>query len=143
MEPLSIAASVVGVLAPALHTVRRLLDDIHNIADAPDTVTLLRDDLVAVDKALTSLQAISDAQWQSLGKTVVEESKAAMTLCLVSCDRFRSTLARWTRHSSGGRLSWKDRANVGFFKQSQMKSMSEQLQSCKITLNSVVSIATL
>jgi hypothetical protein len=143
MEPLSIAASVVGVVAPALQTVRRLLDDIHNITDAPDTITLLRNDLDAVDKALTSLQAVSDAQWQSLGETVVEESKAAMTLCLVSGDRFRSMLARWTRHSNGGRLSWKDRANVGFFKQSQIKSMSDQLQSCKITLASVVSIATL
>jgi hypothetical protein len=56
---------------------------------------------------------------------------------------FRANLQRWTSHSEDGRLSWQDRAKVGFFKQSQIRSMSQQLQSCKITINSVVSIATL
>jgi hypothetical protein len=143
MEPLSIAASVVGVTAPALHCVRRLLDDIQNIIDAPEAVTWLRDDLLTVDNALTSLQTVSDPQWESLGPNVIDKTKAATTSCLIPCDRFRTALARWTRHSGGGRLAWQDRATVGFLKKGQIRSMSEQLQSCKSTLTAVVSIATL
>jgi hypothetical protein len=143
MEPLSIAANVVGVTAPALHGLRLLLDDIHNIVDAPDAVATLRGDLLTIDKALTSLQAITEPQWESLGQSVIQETKSAIDLCSVSCDRLRTALTRWTRHSRDGKLSWRDRATVGFLKQSQMKSLSEQLQACKTTLNSVVGIATL
>jgi hypothetical protein len=143
MEPLSIAASIIGVTAPALHCVRRLLDDIQNIVDAPEAVTWLRGDLQTVDNALTSLQTLSDPQWESLGPNVIDKTKAAMTSCLVSCDKFGTALARWTRHSGGGKLAWQDRATVGFFKKGQITSMSEQLQRCKSTLAAVVSIATL
>ncbi|KAF2174723.1 hypothetical protein K469DRAFT_613557, partial [Zopfia rhizophila CBS 207.26] len=52
-------------------------------------------------------------------------------------------LQRWTRHSEDGKLAWQDRANIGFFKQGEIKTMSEQLQNCKVTINSVVSIATI
>ncbi len=144
MDPLSIAASIVGITAPTLHCVRLLAEDIGKIADAPDAVTALRDDLVALDKALTSLKTISDPQWQSLGESTIDSAKTTMEMCVASCDKFRTALARWTRHSSGdGKLSWRDRAAVGFFKQSQIKSLSEQLQSCKATLGFVVSSATL
>ncbi|KAK4031399.1 hypothetical protein C8A01DRAFT_21371 [Parachaetomium inaequale] len=143
MEPLSVASSVVGVTPPALHCVRHLLDDIQKIIDAPEAVASLRGDLTATDKALISLQTITDSQWKSLGDIVIDESKSAMTLCLSSCERFQTALARWTQHSHNGKLSWRDRAVVGFFKQKQIKSMSEQLQICKTTLTSVVSIATL
>ena len=143
MDPLSIAAGVVGVAVPALHYVRLLVDDLQNIVNAPDAVKLLKDDLLNIDNALTSLQAISDLQWESLGESIVGQSKSAMALCSNSCDKFRTALVRWTRHSNDGKLSWQDRAVVGVFKQGQLKSMSEQLQNCKVTLTSVVSIATL
>jgi hypothetical protein len=113
------------------------------IADAPETLKSLENDLLSVDQALASLQAVSDAQWKSLGETVVSQSKAATTTCKESCDRFRTALSRWTRHSEDGKLSLRDRAMVGFIKQGYVKSMSEQLQQCKLTLTSVVCIATL
>jgi hypothetical protein len=143
MDPLSIAAGVVGIAVPALHCVRLLVDDLQKIANAPDAVKSLKDDLLAVDNALTSLQAISDAQWKSLGENIVSQSKTAMKLCSDSCDKFRTALVRWTRHSTDGKLSWQDRATVGVIKQGQIKSMSQQLQNCKTTLISVASIATL
>ncbi|KAJ4290126.1 hypothetical protein N0V88_006633 [Collariella sp. IMI 366227] len=142
MDPLSVTAAVVGITAPVVHSIHRLSDDIKNIVDAPETLDSLRKDLLFVDQALDSLQAVSDAQWKSLGETVVTQSKAATTSCGESCDRFRTALSRWTRHSENGKLSLRDRAIVGFFKQGYVKSMSEQLQHCQITLTSVVSIAT-
>ena len=143
MDPLSITAGVVGVVVPALHCVRLLVDDLQKIADAPDAVKALKDDLVMVDNALTSLQSVSDVQWKSLGEGVVSLSKNSTQLCSDSCNKFRTALAHWTRHSTNGTLSWQDRATIGLIKQSQIKSMSERLQTCKTTLISVASIATL
>jgi hypothetical protein len=138
MDPLSITAAVVGITAPVVHSIHLLSEDIQKIVDAPETLDSLRKDLLSVDQALASLQAVSDAQWKSLGETVASQSKLATTSCGESCDRFRTALSRWTRHSEDGKLSLRDRAMVGFFKQGYVKSMSEQLQHCKITLTSVV-----
>jgi hypothetical protein len=143
MDPLSVTAAVVGITAPAVHCIHLLLGDLQKIVDAPDTLASLNKDLLSVDQALTSLQAVSDPQWEALGETVVIQSKTATTSCGESCKRFRTDLSRWTRHSEDGKLSLRDRAMVGFFKQGCVKSMSEQLQHCKITLTSVVCIATL
>ncbi|KAK4159492.1 hypothetical protein QBC43DRAFT_129563 [Cladorrhinum sp. PSN259] len=143
MDPLSITAAVIGIAAPAAHCIHLLLGDLQKIVDAPETLASLKRDLLSVDQAVTSLQAVSDPQWELLGETVISQSKAAITSCKESCDRFRVSLGRWTRHSEDGRLSLRDRAMVGFIKQGYVKSMSEQLQHCKLTITSVVSIATL
>ncbi len=143
MDPLSVTAAVVGITAPAVHCIHLLLGDLQKIVDAPETLKSLKEDLLSVDQALTSLQTVSDPQWKSLGETVVSHSKAATTTCKESCDSFRAALSRWTRHSEAGKLSLRDRAMVGFFKQGYVKTMSEQLQQCKLTLTSVVCIATL
>jgi len=58
------------------------------------------------------------------------ESKTTISTCTRACDEFRTDLQRWTRHSGDGRLKWQNRANVGFFRQGQIKAMSEQLQNC-------------
>jgi hypothetical protein len=74
---------------------------------------------------------------------VADESKVTISSCKRACDTFRADLQRWTRHSEEGKLLWQDQANVGFFKQRQIKSISKQLQTCKLTINSVVGITTL
>ncbi len=142
-DPLSIAASVVSVAVPALHGTRLLLDDLQKLKDAPKTVRRLKEDVHSVEVTLTTLQTVEDREWQSLGTTVAEESKTTISTCTKACDQFRANLQHWTRHSEDGKLATKDRANVGFFKQGQIKAMSEQLRNCKLTINSVVSIATL
>ncbi|KAK4148825.1 hypothetical protein C8A00DRAFT_19405 [Chaetomidium leptoderma] len=143
MDPLSVTAAVVGITAPAAHCIHLLLGGLQKIVDAPETLKSLKNDLLSVDQALTSLQAISDQQWKALGEMVVIQPKTATTSCKESCDRFRIALSRWTRHSEDGKLSLRDRAMVGFIKQGYVKSMTEQLQYCKLTLASIVSIATL
>jgi hypothetical protein len=142
-DPLSIAASIVGVVAPALHGARLLLDDLQKIKGAPEAVERLTDDVRSVDVSLTSLQSVKDQEWDLLGTSVSEMSKSMINRCTSACDDFRNDLQHWTRHSGGGRLAWQDRANVGFFKQGRIKIMSEQLQNCKVAINCVVSIATL
>ncbi|KAL8629775.1 hypothetical protein Q9189_004509 [Teloschistes chrysophthalmus] len=141
-EPFSIAAGVVGVAVPALQGLKFLLDDLQKLKDAPKNIRRLEEDVHSVEMALSTLQAVEDREWQSLGMTVAEKSKATISTCTEACDQFRANLQHWTRHSEDGKLALKDRASVGFFKQGQIKAMSEQLRNCKLTVNSVVSIAT-
>jgi hypothetical protein len=142
-DPLSISAGVVGIIVPALHGSRLLLDDVRHIIDAPKALETLKTNLQSVELALTSLQAVKDAEWELLGDSVAEQSKATIKSCTTACKLFRTDLQRWTKHSDENGLSWKDRANVGFFKQRQIKAMSDQLQTCYSGMNSVVGIATL
>ena len=50
---LSIGAGVVGIIVPALHGSRLLLDDLQCITDAPKAVETLRTNLISVEMALT------------------------------------------------------------------------------------------
>ena len=142
-DPLSIAASVVGITVPALHGTRLLLEDLQLLKDAPKTIKRLVEDVRSVEIALKLLQSVEDREWELLGAGVNEHSKTTISSCTQACDLFRTDLQRWTRHSEDGNLVWQDRVNVGFFKQGQIKAMSEQLSNCKVTINSVVGIATL
>jgi hypothetical protein len=142
-DPLSITASVVGITVPALHGIRLLQEDLQLLKEAPKTIKRLLEDVQSVDTSLKLLQGVEDREWDLLGAGVVEESKTTISSCAQACNLFRTDLQHWIRHSEGGKLAWQDRTSVGFFKQGQIKAMSEQLQNCKLSINSVVSIATL
>ncbi|KAF8867327.1 hypothetical protein BDZ45DRAFT_700253 [Acephala macrosclerotiorum] len=143
MDPVSITASIVGIIGPALHGTRLLLEDLQQLKDAPKTVTRLVKDVHSVDISLKLLQGVEDREWDLLGVGIAEQSKTTIRSCTQACNLFRADLQRRTRHSEEGKLAWQDRANVGFFKQGQIKAMSEQLSNCKLAINSVVNIATL
>jgi hypothetical protein len=142
-DPLSITASVVGIIVPALHGTRLLLGDLQQLSDATKTIKRLTDDVQSVHATLELLQGVEDGDWKSLGQNVAKQSKATISSCTQACNLFRADLQKWTRHSEDGKLTWLDRANVGFFKKDQAKAMSEQLQSCKLAINLIVGVATL
>jgi hypothetical protein len=142
-DPLSITASVVGIVVPALHATRLLLADLQELKDAPKTVKRLVEDVHSVDTALGLLKSIEEREWGLLGADVAEQSKTTISSSTQACNLFRDDLQKWTRHSEDGKLAWLDRANVGFFKKDQVKAMSEQLQSCKLAINLTVGVATL
>jgi hypothetical protein len=142
-DPLSITAGVVGIIAPALHTTRLLLQDLQELKDAPKTIKRLGEDVQSIDTALKLLQSIEEREWGLLGADVAKQSETTISSSTQACNIFRADLQKWTRHSEDGKLAWLDRANVGFFKKDQVKAMSEQLQSCKLAINLTVSVATL
>src|SRR5438045_6742016 len=96
-DPLSIGAGVVGIIAPALHGTRLLLDDLGCLIDAPRAIETLKENLCSVEMALTSLQAVKNVEWELLRNTVVEQSKATINSCTKACDMFRADLQRWTK----------------------------------------------
>ena len=142
-DPLSITASVVGIIGPALHATRLLLEDLQQLKDAPKTVKRLVEDIRSVDRALELLKSIEEGEWGSLGADVAQQSKTTISSSTQACNLFRADLQKWTKHSEDGKLAWLDRANIGFFKKDQVKAMSEQLQSCKLAINLNVGVATL
>jgi hypothetical protein len=142
-DPFSLTAGAVSIAVPALHGIRLLLEDLQQLKDAPKTVKRLTEDVHSVNAALNLLQGVEYREWNLLGANVAEEAEKTISSCTQACILFRNNLQQWTRHSEDGKLGWKDRTNVGFFKQGQIKAMSEQLQNCKLTINTVVSIATL
>jgi len=142
-DPLSITTSAVGIIVPALHGTRLLLEDLQQLKDAPKTVKRLTEDVHSVYTTLELLRGVEDGDWKSLDQNVAEQSKATISSCTQACNLFRADLQKWTRHSEDGKLTWLDRANVGFFKKDQAKAMSEQLQSCKLAINLIIGVATL
>jgi hypothetical protein len=54
-EPLSIAASVVGITVPALHGVRLLSKDLQQLKEAPKTVKRLSENVQSVETSLKLL----------------------------------------------------------------------------------------
>ena len=142
-DPLSITASVMGIVVPALHGTRLLLEDLQQLKDAPKAVKRLVEDVHSVDTALELLKSIEEREWGLLGADVAKQSKTTISSSTQACNLFRADLQEWTRHSEDGKLAWLDRANVGFFKKDQVKAMSEQLQSCKLAINLIVGVATL
>ena len=141
-DQFTVAASVAGVVILALHSMRLLLNDLSKIIDAPSVVTYLKEDVSSLELSLKSLQAIEDRDWVVLGDTVATQSKAAVSTCEAACEMFRGDLHRWTRRAPGGKLSWTDRDKIGFLKEHYIQTLSEHLQSSKLTCNSVVEIAT-
>lgn len=142
-DPLSITAGVVGITVPALHGVRLLLEDLQQLKEAPKAAKRLSEDVQSAETSLKLLQDVGEREWNLLGASVLDKLKTTISSCTQACNFFRTNLQRWTRHSEGGKLAWQDRTIVGFFKQGQVKAMSEQLQNCKLSINSIVSIATL
>jgi hypothetical protein len=142
-DPLSIAASIVGIAVPALRGVRLLLDGLEKLSDAPMTVENLKGEVLLVEAAIDSLSAITEAQWQALGTSIFDKSKTTLISCQESCEKFAADLLGWTRHSGGGKLSWRDRALVGFFKQNRIEAMAVQLHRYQGSLNLVAGMATL
>ena len=142
-DPLSTTAGVVGITMAALHGIRLLIEDLQQLKEAPKTIRRLLADMQSVETSLKLLQDVGEREWDLLGASILEDSKTTISSCMQACRLFKSDLQRWTRHSEGGKLTWQDRASVGFFKQGQVKAMSEQLQNCKLSINLVISIGTL
>lgn len=104
-NPLSITASVVGIIVPALHGTRLLLEDLQQLKDVPKTVKRLVEDVYSVDTSLKLLQNVENREWESLGVAIAEQSKTTISSCTQACDVFGTDLQRWTKHSEAGKFA--------------------------------------
>jgi hypothetical protein len=142
-DPLSVTAGVVGIVAPALHVSRLLLNDLKSIKDAPTNIKALTGNIDSLTMALTSVETIDDNEWRSLGPALIDNAKATITSSTATCERFSADVQRWTKRSKDGSLSFLDRSMIGYFKKIHLESMNGEIQTCQTKITSVVSIATL
>lgn len=142
-DPLSIAAGVVGITAVALHGLHLLAEDIDQVKTASKTFGNLLEEVRSVEASLKLLGRIEEQEWKHLGSSIAEESNKTISSCQTACESFRADFKRWTRHSEDGKLAWQDRASIGLFKKGPVRVVSGQLQNCKLSVNTVVNIATL
>ena len=91
-DPLNITASAVGIIVPALHGTRLLLEDLQQLKDALKTVKRLIEDIYSVYTTLELLRGVEDGDWKSLGQNVAEQSKATISSCTQACNLFRADL---------------------------------------------------
>ena len=103
-DPLSITAGVVGIIAPALHTTRLLLQDLQQLKDAPKTIKRLGEDVQSVDTALKLLQSVEEREWGLLGAGVAKQSETTISSNTQVYNLFRAELKKWTGHSENRRL---------------------------------------
>ena len=144
-EPvLPTAAAIVGLVVPALHITRLLRDDVKRIKDAPKEIKDLGVDVDSHADCLELLQTVPQPEWDKLGADTVIKTQKAIRCCQDACTGFNTQLKEWTKHSEpDGKLSRRNRFQIGFFEKEQIKVLQRQLQSGKASLNNTVAVASL
>jgi hypothetical protein len=139
-DPLSVAASVVGIATAALQSVQFLSKTIDNVKDVPDAIKSIRVDLQAVEPILRNLHTA--LQGDDTQIVLSDQIKPAVENCNRACTTFQSLLDHWMRHSTEEKTFWMDRWRVGLFGQDRITTFKGQLNDCKGTLSVALSTAT-
>jgi hypothetical protein len=141
MDPLSITAATIGITAFALTSIRQLRDTINDVAEVKEVIGDVSTDLTGILAPLDSLREllapnsnISAAAKADLEKTGVA---GAVNECGDRCNDFAKRLEKWTKHSSGSKLSFRDRLTVSVNKD-KIHTLRVSLQSCQFRLISAV-----
>jgi hypothetical protein len=113
------------------------------IKDAPDMVQRLQSELKSLDQALVSLKDVKIEDLKSLSPSITDGLKSTVATSAQTCNVLRADLQRWTRHSEDGKMTWKDRTNVGFFKQKDIKAFVDRLRNSQLTICCAVNVATM
>ena len=142
-EPvLSTASAIVGLVVPALHITRILRDDVKGIKDAPQEIKDLGVDVDSYADCLELLQSVQQQEWDKLGAEAADKTQKAVRSRGDACTGFHTQLKEWTKHSDpNGKLSHRDRFQIGFFEKEQIKGLQRQLQSGKASLNNTIALA--
>ncbi|KAH7186153.1 uncharacterized protein B0J16DRAFT_305812 [Fusarium flagelliforme] len=139
-DPLSITASIVGIIAATSQGIELLSNTIQNIRNAPESIKSIQTGIQQLKPLLTKLEfGIKEEPTELILSTEIRD---ALGTCNRACTEFNVSLTHWTRHSSGEKTSVLDNAKIGIFRQGRIRVLNEQLcQSIKI-LNVTLNTAT-
>ncbi|OQO02818.1 hypothetical protein B0A48_11101 [Cryoendolithus antarcticus] len=140
-EGLAIAAAVVGIAGAALEVSKSLYEDLHAISNAPKTLRALEADISTLTASVEALGGIEGPDWEKLGTRAADHTKSVLRQCEAACTTFRADLTRWTRHSPPNELTARDRVVLGFYRQKEIASVSQQVQNWKLSFTSIVGLA--
>ena len=91
-DPLSISASVVGFVVPALEGTRLLIDTLRAIRDAPKALQDIETDLRSVEASLESLKGIDESQLRLLSEQVYDQCQDTIDRYKSACKGFRDDI---------------------------------------------------
>ncbi len=130
MDPFSITVGALGITEFAVSSIVKLHTFINGLAEAKDVVQDIASTLDCIERPLASLEelSISDGAMKHLKKTGVVE---AVNKCGEACAKFNKYLEKWTKHSSGTKLSLRDRLSVGIWNREKIRTFRMQIQSCQ------------
>ncbi|RSL61319.1 hypothetical protein CEP53_005152 [Fusarium sp. AF-6] len=127
-DPLSVTASVVGIVAAAVQGVQLLSNTIDRIRNAPEAVRSIQDEVQQLKPILIQLEsAINEGR---SGLILGPEIKLALENCHRVSTKFSESLNHWMRHSTDNQMSKIDSAKIGIFRQDQIRTLKEQLNGC-------------
>lgn len=104
-DTVSLDLGIAGVVGPALHVSRLLLNDLRDMKDAPKNIQVLSGSIDSLIRALTSVESIPDGEWASLGPSVIEDAESTISQSTATCQRFNEVIQGWTHRSQDGSLS--------------------------------------
>lgn len=141
MDPLSITAATIGITAFALTSIKQLRDTINDVADVKEVI---HDISISLTDILVPLDSLRDAHVP--GSSISASAKAdlekagvakAVNRCGDLCDDFAKRLEKWTKHSSGSKLSFRDRLTVSFNKE-KIRTLRISVDTCQSTVQLAV-----
>ena len=135
MDPLSITAAVLGISHPAISSIVKLRNLIHDTAEAKELVQDICASLEGIQRPLALLAELSgtDSGIEVVVKRDLEHAGVpdAVQRCGEACEKFSKSLEKWTRHSSETRMSFRDRFTVGIRNKERIQTLRTQVQSCQ------------
>jgi hypothetical protein len=139
-DPVSITASIVGIIGATSQGIGLLSNTIQNIRNAPESIRTMQTALQQMKPLLAKLELTTKEESTEL--LLCQEIRDALAICNQACTDFHVSLAHWTRHSSDEKTSLLDNAKIGMLRQGRIRSLNEQLNQGIKMLNVTLETAT-
>jgi hypothetical protein len=117
-DPLSVTASIAGIITTTVQGVALLCNTIDNIRNAPESMDKIRLELAQLTPSLTKLE--SAVKENRPGLILSDEIQGALVSCHEACIEFNASLLHWTTNSSHGKRSFIDNFKIGVFRQARI-----------------------
>ena len=135
MDPLSITAATIGITTFALTSIKQLRDTINDVTEVKEVIEDISTDLTGILGPLDSLREllVPGSDIPAAAKADLERTGVADAVkkCGDLCNDFAKRLEKWTKHSSGSKLSLRDRLTVGLWNREKISTLRISVRSCQ------------
>jgi hypothetical protein len=139
MDPLSVTASVIAIATLALQSCKAAYNVVDGLAEAPQSIARSRISLTETQKTVDALHQALITGSEPILNSVLRSIELDETLKSVQrlCDKFATYITNFTRHSTDGKFSKRDRMTVDFH-ESKIRNLDRELGDCQQTLSMVL-----
>ncbi|KAK6829364.1 hypothetical protein PG987_009948, partial [Apiospora arundinis] len=141
MDPLSVTASVVAVAGLATQSAKAVYKLLDGLVEAPQIIANSKALVAGTQNLLDTLTGTltTSQDMQARFGCVLQSINLDQTLTSTQelCDKFNTTMTKYTRHSTDARLSNRDRLLVNLH-ESQIVQFNDQISGCQKTISLVI-----